>query len=107
VRLSQLEIGVPGTDSCPQTVKIFADRVNMSFDEAEEETPTFELKIEADDKNRKIAVTLPPLKFAKISAFTLFIEDNFGNDVTQVHSLKTFGCPAGQKFDVGEIHKKS
>jgi hypothetical protein len=107
VRLSAIEIGIPGSDACPQTIKIFANEVNMSFDDAEEKKPTFELKFEESDVNRKITIDLPPLKFAKIHAFSLFIEDNFGNDVTQMHSLKTFGAPAGQRFDVGEIHKKS
>ena len=88
-------------------MKVFANTVNMDFDQGEEETPTFEIDVPESDETSTITLNFPPVKFSKVNAFTLFVQDNHGNELTKVHSLKMIGAPVGQKFDVGEIHKKS
>ena len=89
VRLIALELGLPGTDECPKTIKIFDNRTNMAFGDAEDEPPTFQLDVEAPtNASRKIVIALPPIKFAKVDSITLFVEDNHGNELTMVHSLK-------------------
>lgn len=34
LRLSSIELGIPGNESCPQTIKLFVNQTNLSFSDA-------------------------------------------------------------------------
>ncbi len=95
-------IGLPENDSCPKTIKLFCNRCNMGFDEAKDINPVQTIDIEQGVKT--VTVNLLATKWTRTDTITLFVEDNHGGDVTELHSLRFFGKPL-MGTDVSQIKK--
>ena len=102
ISLTSLVIQVPDTNACPKTLKLFCNRTNMGFDEGRDITPVQTIDIEQGVKT--ITVNLMATKWTRTDTITLFIEDNHGADVTEIHSLRFFG-KALMGTDVSQIKK--
>ena len=78
------------SDSAPLTVKIFVNRPNMSFSEAESAVPAQILTLRDQDFSSGVTL-LKFVKFQNVSRITVFIEDNRGGDCTRLNGLEFFG----------------
>ena len=102
ISMHSIIIGLPETDSCPKTIKLFCNRNNMGFDDAKEINPVQQIDVEMGTTSLKI--DLIASKWNRTDTITLFIEDNHGNDMTEIHSIRLFG-KALMSTDVSQIKK--
>lgn len=91
VNIESVSFVAPIGDSAPLTVKLFANGVNMSFENCEDLKPTQEFQLTAADLVVDSMTKLYAVKFQRVNTITVFIEDNNGADFTQISSLKFFG----------------
>ncbi|CAK0853682.1 unnamed protein product [Prorocentrum cordatum] len=103
-----------GDEEAPARVKLFTNRPDIGFDEAESDEPlqSFELAL-ADTKAGAPALELRRAKFRSVHSLQLFVEENYGADVTRLTYLHILGeakhsgsgdgfglpIPAGFKLD--------
>lgn len=88
VSLKTLKIVSP-KDEGPKTVKLFANRLNMGFDDASSDTPTQTLRLTPNDLTQDApGLALDHIKFLQTSTITIFVEDNQADsDQTVIKSL--------------------
>ena len=92
-KLTGFSLGLPADDSCPQTVKVFINKTSLGFSEASDETPVMVINIEKPKGPTTLKIALPPTKFQRVDSIALFIEDNYGEECSVLHSLHVFGTP--------------
>lgn len=82
-------------DEAPKRIKIYANRMNMGFEDVSSVPPVQELELSADDVQSGKEI---PLKFVKLQSVynvTIFVESNqAGGDVTAVSRVVFYGAPA-------------
>ncbi|GMI56855.1 hypothetical protein ScalyP_jg2747 [Parmales sp. scaly parma] len=89
----------------PTSVKVFANRVNMGFSDAEDVTPTDTLELSEEDLSETgKPKDLSFVKFQRVNSITLFFEENLGADITAIGGIKINGM-AIQGTNVNEIKK--
>ncbi len=96
VKVHSLIVAAPEHASqAPKTIKLFANKPHMGFDDATSLAPTQVLELTPEQVGEK--APLVPLKFVKfqnVNTLTIFIEDNQGDEeTTVVQSLKVVGAP--------------
>lgn len=90
-KLSAIRITGPDDGSAPKTVKIFANRLNMSFDDAEDFPPTQTIELPSANAGQ---VPLQLTKFLSVSSLTIFVESNQGDEeATGLNRLELVGVP--------------
>jgi len=80
--------------SCnPKTIKLFVNCDSMGFEDCEdlEATQMLELTEEDLDEQTSKPIPLKYVKFQRVSSITVFVEDNYGGDITELGMLKFFG----------------
>lgn len=103
ISLTTIILGLPeNSDACPKTIKLFVNKANMGFDDAKEMNPVQQLDIVQGEK--MVTVNLLATKWTRTDTITIFVEDNHGADVTELHSLRMFGKPL-MGTDVSQIKK--
>ena len=93
----KLVAGEGKINEAPRTVKLFANRVSVSFTDVESATPTQLLELSrADVGPDSIFTPVKQVLFNRINSLTIFIASNQGEeDVTTVGGLRLFGKPLG------------
>ena len=91
VNLTGISFVAPLDDSAPHTVKLFANGINLSFDNCEEMDPTAEFELCDLDLAADAFTKLKAVKFRNINTITIFVEDSNGADQTIISSLKFLG----------------
>jgi len=96
VRLAAISFAFPNSTCGPRTVKVFKNNLNMDFDDAETEDPIVTLSIPKADSNSELpfgslSVPVKPVKFSSVSALTLFVEENWGSEQTELYKLEFWG----------------
>ncbi|KAM0755035.1 DUF1000-domain-containing protein [Meredithblackwellia eburnea MCA 4105] len=78
--------------SAPKTIKLFVNRPNLGFDDAEGEEGAQEIVLtEAQTKGTE-SVQLRFVRFQSVSALSIFVSDNQGGeDVTRIDKLELLG----------------
>lgn len=71
VKIHSLRIKGPGDGSAPRDVKLFVNRPNLGFDEAEAEAGVQDLALSASDATAGNLVTLKFVRFQNVSALTV------------------------------------
>lgn len=110
VKLSGIAFAAPaGSGKAPKTVRLFVNRPNVGFSDADSTPAAQELKLAAADleDGDGAGKTLPlkPARFTGVDVLSIFIEDNQGDeDTTALTRLTLFGT-AGETFDVAAIKK--
>lgn len=92
VHLAGLRLVASGEEA-PASVKLFLNQPNFGFDDAESEAAAHQFSPHFEDTHEAL-VTLPPTKFRSVHTLTLFVEDNFGADVTKICRLEFYGSLA-------------
>eukprot|EP00933_Yihiella_yeosuensis_P074683 TRINITY_DN83683_c0_g1_i1.p1 TRINITY_DN83683_c0_g1~~TRINITY_DN83683_c0_g1_i1.p1 ORF type:complete len:166 (+),score=43.40 TRINITY_DN83683_c0_g1_i1:128-625(+) len=94
VKLQSIRIlGCSEDETAPQIVKIFQDKVNMGFEDAEEEAVQ-ELNITPKNVDEGELIQLRFVKFQNVTSLQLFFQENMGADQTKVAGIEFFGQPA-------------
>jgi len=89
-RIHSLRFKAPDADSAPQTVMLFANKTNISFDDVEDLKPTQTLTF----KGAEMTLPLQFVKFQNVTQLTVFIKDNQGDvDATCLSALELIGEP--------------
>lgn len=110
VCLSYVLVAVCLLVSCagvPKTLKLFANRTNMGFDDVDSFPPTQVLELtHADYKDGIATVALHFVKFQCVQSMTVFIADNQdGGDVTSLARLQFVGLPI-QATNMNDLKKQ-
>ena len=85
-KLHSIKVAGPADGSAPSTIKLYANKVGMSFDDCEDFPPTQTVEL-------KGAVAIIPLQFVKfqsVSSLTVFIENN--QEDAEATSITRFEC---------------
>jgi len=89
-KLTAITIVGPADGSAPKTVKIFANKPSMSFDDCEDFAPTQTLTFSSASGTQPLALT----KFSAVSSLSIFVEDNqAGGEVTALSRIELTGVP--------------
>ncbi|TMW69074.1 hypothetical protein Poli38472_001230 [Pythium oligandrum] len=93
VKLASIRIGAPAGETAPRLVKLYTNRPNLGFSDASDIEPTQTLEFEDPDALAGAGrdVELRFVKFQRVSSLTIFVEENHGDEVTALSSLKLFG----------------
>lgn len=88
-------------ESMPSRVRIFRDKPDMSFAEAEDDASTQDLQEELTGAIEEFtAIPLRFVKFQKVTTLQLFIAENRGGDgITKIKRIQFIGTPA-EKMDM-------
>lgn len=104
VKLTEISLGLPNSPSCPATVKVFANHLNLSFSDATDVPPTQVLNLAPPESGPAVVIIpLQASKWQRVESLTLFVEDNHGDEVSSLYSLKVFGTPV-HGTNVADIH---
>lgn len=85
VKLHSILIRASNSPSAPQTLKVFINRDDLDFPTASDLSPTQEFQLSQTSEIQDIAVKRA--LFGKAQSLTLFVEDNYGDDVTRLSYL--------------------
>lgn len=112
VKLEAIGLALPFGQSCPKTIKLFSGKKNMDFDDAETMEPTKTIKIkkpknkdnnnkeeedeeeEAEEDDNSFWAKSYPLKLTKfrnINYLTIFVQDNYGDDISKLFKIELWG----------------
>lgn len=103
VKLTALSFGLPGSDSCPRTVRLFANCESLGFADAMERAPTQSFTI-SDPSQEEFVFVLAAVKWQRTDSVSVFIVDNHGDDVTSLTSIGVYGTTV-TGTDVSKIKK--
>lgn len=87
-----------GAASAPRKVKLFVNKLNLGFSEAEDQAATQELTLKAADVKvagdpASSATKVLTAKFAKVSSLTIFVADNQSEEeTTSISAIYLFGA---------------
>jgi hypothetical protein len=85
VKLHSLLIRTSPSDCAPQTLKVFINRDDLDFSTASDLLPTQEFSLSQTSDVQEIPVKRA--LFGKVQNISLFVEDNYGDDVTRISYL--------------------
>ena len=92
-------------DTAPSNVRVFMNKPNLAFDEAEDTPSTQDFCLSEVDNNLSGGAQLVPLKFVKfqnVTSLQLFVMENIGGDeMTEIRGLEVFGS-TGEKSDISD-----
>lgn len=81
-------------ESAPQTIKVFHGQMHIGFEEADDQQAVQTLSLPASLIERGHPITLHFVKFQHVTSLQLFVQSNFGAEVTRVEQLQFWGSPA-------------
>ena len=105
VRLSAISVKAPADDSAPTSLRLYSNLSNPGFTDIEdlEMAQAISLTLSDLDSGRKIA--LKPVKFQRVTALTVFVPENGGEEFTSLSALKLYGFTL-DGLDVSTIHQQ-
>lgn len=81
-------------ESAPQTVKVFHGQMHIGFQEADDQQAVQTLSLSASLIDAGHPITLHFVKFQHVTSLQLFVQSNFGAEVTRIEQLQFWGSPA-------------
>jgi len=85
IKLHSILIRASNSGSAPQTLKVFINRNDLDFSTASDMTATQEFALSQTSDVQDISVKRA--LFGKVQSLTLFVVDNYGDDVTRMSYL--------------------
>ena len=105
IKLASINIVATSTsDERPNNIHVFVNKPNMNFQDVYDVTPMEILEFPEDDIIRSYKFKLKFTNFQKVQSLVLFIEDNFGADVTSIESVDFYGF-ATNSMDLKKLKK--
>ncbi|KAJ8062356.1 hypothetical protein OCU04_008900 [Sclerotinia nivalis] len=96
VKLHSILLRTSNSESAPKTLKVFINRDDLDFSTASDLQPTQEFQLSQTSEIQDIGVKRA--LFGKVQNLTLFVEDNYGEDVSRI-------CYVGLKGDWMQLGK--
>jgi len=81
-------------ETAPQIVKVFQGQTSIGFQEAEDQESVQTLSLSASQIDASEPIMLHFVKFQHVTTLQLFVESNFGADVTRIEQMNFWGAPA-------------
>lgn len=92
VKLSALNLKGVDQESAPRNVKVFINRPNIGFEEAEDDEATQSIELGQDESTSDAKTDLKFVKFQRVNTLQIFIANNHGDsEITKLKSLQFFG----------------
>ncbi|ORZ05778.1 PITH domain-domain-containing protein [Absidia repens] len=105
VKLHSLKFKVPEIAKAPKTIKIFANRQNLGFEDADSMKETQTLILEPKDFEDDAIVNLRFVKFQNIVNIVLFVADNQEDEETTAIQQLTFIGSTVESTNMGDLKK--
>lgn len=103
VSITHIEFETTTTNTCPKTIKLFQNKLNMGFDDASSLPPIEIIKLYPSKSVHKIKLTKPASwKYSNI--IHLFVENNHGGESTEIKNIKLYGSIV-DNTDVSQIRR--
>jgi len=80
-------------ESAPKAVKIFIGQMNLDFAEADELAAVQSVELSAEHATAGDPIMLRFVKFQQVTTLQLFVQSNFGAEVTRIEQLEFWGSP--------------
>jgi len=110
VRINAIMIGGPD-DFAPSHAKLFINKLNWDFSDAESSPAVQELNLSKEDTKNGKQIALKYVKFQNVNSLTIFVDKNHGNkDKTVISKLVIVGTEIkveGTKMDPSAVPKNS
>ncbi|KAJ1661780.1 hypothetical protein GGF38_003474 [Coemansia sp. RSA 25] len=91
VKLHSIMIKAPA-DQAPKNIKLFANRMDIGFDDAEASEATQEIELTKEVYEKGGVVNLRYVRFQNVSSLSIYVADNLGDDdVTAITQLAFIG----------------
>ncbi|KAJ2056875.1 hypothetical protein GGI17_005966 [Coemansia sp. S146] len=91
VKLHSIMIKAPA-DRAPKNIRLFANRMDIGFDDAEASEATQEIELTKDVYKKGGVVNLRYVRFQNVSSLSIYVADNLGDDdVTAISQLAFIG----------------
>ncbi|KAJ2743254.1 hypothetical protein GGI20_003882 [Coemansia sp. BCRC 34301] len=91
IKLHSIMIRAPA-DKAPKNIKIFANRMDIGFDDADASEATQEIALTEDVYKKGGVVNLRYVRFQNVSSLSIYVADNLGgDDVTAISQLAFIG----------------
>lgn len=92
-------------EHAPKTIKLYANRLTLGFDEVDDIEPTQVIELTEKDYEADVATPLRFVKFQNLTHLIIFVEDNLSDSETTIlKSLKFIGTP-GEKANMKDFNK--
>lgn len=105
VKLHSIRIKSLNADAAPDTVKIFANPINLGFDAAESDPATQTLELSPEVVAEGQVIPLRFVKFQRVNSVSLFFPSNHGGeDQTVIHKIQLYGA-GGNSTNMGDWEK--
>ncbi|CAG8474284.1 3551_t:CDS:2 [Paraglomus occultum] len=94
VKIHSLKLVPDDIEHAPKTIKLYANRLNVGFDETNRIEATQVLTLSEKDYADKALVPLRFVKFQNVNNITLFVQDNLGNtETSKIKRIHFIGSP--------------
>ncbi|CAG8702832.1 4982_t:CDS:2, partial [Racocetra persica] len=94
VKLHSIKLVANDIEQAPKTIKLYANRINIGFDETDSTEETQLLQLTQKDYEENAIIPLRFVKFQSVTNIILFIEDNIGDkETTSLKELIFIGSP--------------
>lgn len=106
IKLHSIKLIAKSAAHAPSLVKLFVNRINMGFEDAESSPPTQELTFsEGLTSGDGTIVELRFVKFQRVNNLVMFVKNNQGKeDTTRINHIRFFGQPI-DSTDMKELKK--
>ena len=105
VRLAAISVKAPADDSAPTSLRLYSNLSNPGFTDIEDLEVAQTIPLTPTDLASGKRIPLKPVKFQRVTAVTVFIADNGGEEFTSLSALKFFGYTL-DGLDVSTIHQQ-
>ncbi|RIA92824.1 PITH domain-containing protein [Glomus cerebriforme] len=94
VKIHSMKLVVKDIEHAPKTIKIYANRLNIGFDETDSIKETQVINLSKTDYENNDIIPLRFVKFQNVTNIALFVQDNLGDEETTIiKELHFIGSP--------------
>ncbi|KAL0082344.1 PITH domain-containing protein [Phycomyces blakesleeanus] len=106
VKLHSLKIKVPSISHAPKTIKLFANRQNLGFDDIDSIQETQTIELSPKDFEENAIINLRFVKFQNLVNLVIFIEDNQEDEETTKIQQLIFIGSSTESTNMGDLKKE-
>jgi len=88
-KIKSITVSVPNNDKAPKTIKIFKNEKNMDFESTSDVKPTQVIQLQKKEGDQSFDLQF--VKFQDVLSLTLFVEENYGNDISVLQNVSFQG----------------
>ncbi|KAI9495195.1 PITH domain-containing protein [Zychaea mexicana] len=105
VKIHSIKLKAKNIAQAPKTIKIYVNRQNLGFDEADSVKETQTIELEPKDFEEDAVVNLRFVKFQNVNTLVIFVQDNQEDEeTTQIQQIVFIGSPI-EATNMGNLKK--